>query len=127
MTNLKSGAMLIHPLLHFSLVLVPALGLTDAVLPSPVQDLLELLLLSAEQKQDTRVALKQKAAIKRNKLLLSSKALEACIQSDQRLLQRGLLTATPLQSDFHLSVSWKSCCLETNKTHFSHVSLSFFS
>lgn len=34
--------------LHFSLVFVPALGFADAVLPPPVQDLLELLLLPAE-------------------------------------------------------------------------------
>lgn len=39
---------MVPPLLHFSLVLVPALGLADAVLPPPVQDLLELLLLSAD-------------------------------------------------------------------------------
>lgn len=64
MIKLGGAGMLLHPLLHFSLVFVAALSLTDAVLPSPVQDLLELLLLSAERRQDTRVTLKQKAAKK---------------------------------------------------------------
>lgn len=46
-------------------------------------------------------------------LLLSSKEPEACLESDQRLLQRGTLTATPLQADLHLSV--KGGLLPPNK------------
>lgn len=110
MIKLKGADMFIHPLLHFSLVLVSTLGLADAVLPSPVQDLLELLLLSAEKQQNTRVALKQK--VKGH----FKSAIEACIESDQRLSTCGSFTARPLQADSRLSVSTVGAWTETKLT-----------
>lgn len=93
-----------HLLLHFSLVLVPTLGFTDAVLPPPVQDLLQLLLLSAEKQPNTSLHQTQSTCVfqsAKGRYPIRSKAFKTWLVNGRHV--------------------------KRNRTYFSHVSLSFFS